>query len=219
MTFPSTVPSDHEGVCPTWALVRHTSIRAQTQSGSYPEGLVLKMGPKLRWRKSMHSQAPALASVPARRCALSVGVVAVTFSVERVSSWRSIFQASCTPSLSHIGCSTAAPRLSKGQWTSSRVGSAARVYPGKMQLLRAGLPGPWISRYKHCLSAKWLQVITYGVILSVLDYCSPNSGNLSSIKYNKLDQILVPKRIVLQLVFIICHLNKRCYDWLSCTPS
>jgi len=38
-----------------------------------------------------------------------------------------------------------------------------------------------INRYKHCLSAKWLQVITYGIVLSVLDYCYPIWGNLSSI--------------------------------------
>jgi len=48
-----------------------------------------------------------------------------------------------------------------------------------------------INRYKHCLSAKWLQVITYGIVLSVLDYCYPIWWNLSSIKYNKLDKILV----------------------------
>jgi len=51
-----------------------------------------------------------------------------------------------------------------------------------------------INRNKNSLSCKWLQIITYGIILSVLDYCLPIWGNLKSInqlsksiKYNKIE--------------------------------
>jgi len=55
-----------------------------------------------------------------------------------------------------------------------------------------------IYRYKQCLSAQWLQVITYGIILSVLDYCFPIWGNLSTVKYERIDKVLLTIQLSLR---------------------
>lgn len=48
-----------------------------------------------------------------------------------------------------------------------------------------------INRNKHSFNTKWLRIFTTSLILSLLDYCIPVWGNLTQIKYDKLDEIML----------------------------
>jgi hypothetical protein len=47
-----------------------------------------------------------------------------------------------------------------------------------------------INRHKSSISQKWLQLISTGIILTVLDYCLPAWGNFTKLKYSRLDSII-----------------------------
>jgi hypothetical protein len=47
-----------------------------------------------------------------------------------------------------------------------------------------------INRHKNSLSQKWLQILITSIVVSVLDYCLPAWGNLSKLKYARLDAIM-----------------------------
>jgi hypothetical protein len=47
-----------------------------------------------------------------------------------------------------------------------------------------------INRHKKSLSQKWLQTIITSIVMSVLNYCLPAWGDLSKIKYARLDAIM-----------------------------
>jgi hypothetical protein len=47
-----------------------------------------------------------------------------------------------------------------------------------------------INRLKSSINQKWLHIISTGIILTVLDYCLPAWGNLTKIKYSRLDSII-----------------------------
>jgi hypothetical protein len=47
-----------------------------------------------------------------------------------------------------------------------------------------------INRHKSSISKNWLQIMTTGIILSVMDYCLPAWGNLPKHKYARIDSIM-----------------------------
>jgi hypothetical protein len=47
-----------------------------------------------------------------------------------------------------------------------------------------------INIHKSSISKRWLEIITTGIILSLLDYCLPAWGNISKHKYARIDSIM-----------------------------